>query len=125
MEILQTNSGRVSKSKVMSFLYQTAETIVMDIISKEIKALGKKVLARVHDAIFIDTKLTNYAKSNIEFKVRDTTGIDYITLDEEKLKGFEGVSALVKKEEAEQQSLLAAQTLLAQKNLVTQKMIEM
>ena len=119
MKILQTNSGRVSKSKVMSFLYQTAETIVMDIISTEIKILGKKVLARVHDAIFIDTKLTNYDKSNIEFNVRDTTGIDYITLDEEKLKGFEGVSALVKKEEAEQQSLIAAQTLLAQKNLVT------
>lgn len=119
MKILQTNSGRVSKSKVMSFLYQTAETIVMDIISTEIKILGKKVLARVHDAIFIDTKLTNYDKSNIEFNVRDTTGIDYITLDEEKLKGFKGVSALVKKEEAEEKSLLAAQALLAQKNLVT------
>jgi hypothetical protein len=119
MKILQTNSGRVSKSKVMSFLYQTAETIVMDIISTEIKILGKKVLARVHDAIFIDTKLTNYDKSNIEFNVRDTTGIDYITIDEEKLKGFKGVSALVKKEEAEQHSLIAAQTLLAQKNLVT------
>ena len=51
--------------------------------------------------------------------MRDTTGIDYITLDEEKLKGFKGVSALVKKEEAEQHSLIAAQTLLAQKNLVT------
>ena len=125
MKILQTNSGRVSKSKVMSFLYQTAETIVMDIISTEIKILGKKVLARVHDAIFIDTKLTNYDKSNIEFNVRDTTGIDYITLDEEKLKGFKGVSALVKKEEAEEKSLLAAQTLLAQKNLVSLEMIEM
>jgi hypothetical protein len=125
MKILQTNSGRVSKSKVMSFLYQTAETIVMDIISTEIKALGKKVLARVHDAIFIDTKLTNYDKSNIEFNVRDTTGIDYITLDEEKLKGFKGVSALVKKVEAEEKSLLAAQALLAQKNLATLKMIEM
>ena len=119
MKILQTNSGRVSKSKVMSFLYQTAETIVMDIISTEIKILGKKVLARVHDAIFIDTKLTNYDKSNIEFNVRDTTGIDYITLDEEKLKGFKGVSALVKKEEAEEKSLLAAQALLAQKNSAT------
>ena len=125
MKILQTNSGRVSKSKVMSFLYQTAETIVMDIISTEIKILGKKVLARVHDAIFIDTKLTNYDKSNIEFNVRDTTGIDYITLDEEKLKGFKGVSAIVKKEEAEEKSLLAAQTLLAQKNLVSLEMIEM
>jgi hypothetical protein len=41
------------------------------------------------------------------------------TLDEEKLKGFKGVSALVKKEEAEEKSLFAAQTLLAQKNLVT------
>ena len=117
--ILQTKSGRVSKSKVMSYLYQTAETKVMDIISDEIKLLGKKVLARVHDAIFIDSKLSNYDRQNIEFNVRGITQMSYWTLDEEKLKGFKGVSALVKKEEAEQQSLTAAQTLLAQKNLVT------
>jgi hypothetical protein len=91
----------------------------MDIISTEIKILGKKVLARVHDAIFIDTKLSNYDRQNIEFKVRDITGIDYLAIDEEKLNGFRGVSALVKKEEAEQESLTAAQTLLAQKNLAT------
>jgi hypothetical protein len=117
--MLLTKSGRLSESKLMALLYQTAETIVMDFIADELKALGKKVLARVHDAIFIDTKLTNYDKSNIEFNVRDTTGIGYIALDEEKLKGFKGVSALVKKEEAEEKSLLAAQALLAQKNLVT------
>jgi hypothetical protein len=35
------------------------------------------------------------------------------------------VSALVKKEEAEEKSLLAAQALLAQKNLVSLEMIEM
>ena len=103
----------------MSLLYQSAETKVMDIVAEEVKLLGKNVLARVHDAIFIDTKLSNYDRQNIEFKVREITGIDYITIDEEKLKGFRGVSALVKKEEAEQQSLIAAQTLLAQKNLVT------
>ena len=83
------------------------------------KILGKKVLARVHDAIFIDTNLSNYDRQNIEFKVRGITGIDYITLDKEKLKGFKGVSALVQKEEAEQKSLIAAQALLAQKNLAT------
>lgn len=117
--IVQYNSGRPNSKKVMSLLYQSAETKVMDIVANEVKLLGKNVLARVHDAIFIDTKLSNYDRQNIEFKVRDITGIDYITLDEEKLKGFKGVSALVKKEEAEQQSLTAAQTLLAQKNLVT------
>ena len=117
--ILQTKSGRVSKSKVMSYLYQTAETKVMDIISDEIKLLGKKVLARVHDAIFIDSKLSNYDKQNIEFNVRNITQMDYWTLDGEKLNGFKGVSALLKKEEAEQQRLTAAQTLLAQKNLAT------
>jgi hypothetical protein len=91
----------------------------MDIISTEIQALGKKVLARVHDAIFIDIKLSNYDRQNIEFKVRDFTGIDYITLDEEILKGFKGLSALAKKEAAEQQSLSTAQALFAQKNLVS------
>jgi hypothetical protein len=117
--MLLTKSGRLSESKLMALLYQTAETIVMDFIADELKALGKKVLARVHDAIFIDTKLNNYDRQNIEFKVRDITGIDYITLDEEKLKGFKGVSALVKKEVAQEKSLIAAQSLLAQKNLVT------
>ena len=123
--ILQTKSGRVSKSKVMSYLYQNAETIVMDIISDEIKLLGKKVLARVHDAIFIDTKLSNYDRQNIEFTVRGITQMSYWTLDEEKLKGFKGVSALVKKEEAEERSLTSAQTLLAQKNMASLEMIEM
>jgi hypothetical protein len=47
--------------------------------------------------------------------VRDITGIDYLAIDEEKLNGFRGVSALVKKEEAEEKSLLAAQSLLAKK----------
>jgi len=117
--MLLTKSGRLSESKLMALLYQTAETIVMDFIADELKALGKKVLARVHDAIFIDTRLTNYDKQNIEFNVRSYTRLDYITLDGEAITGFKGVSALVKKEEAEQQSLIAAQTLLAQKNLVT------
>ena len=117
--MLLTKSGRLSESKLMALLYQTAETIVMDFIADELKALGKKVLARVHDAIFIDTKLTNYDKQNIEFNVRSYTRLDFITLDGEAITGFKGVSALVKKEEAEQQSLIAAQALLAQKNLVT------
>ena len=117
--IFQSDLGKLNKKKIMSYLYQSAETMVMDIICNEIKSLGKEVLARIHDAIFIDAKLSNYDRQNIEFKVRDFTGIDYITLDEEKLKGFKGVSALVKKEEIEQQSLIAAQALLAQKNLVT------
>ena len=117
--MLLTKSGRLSESKLMALLYQTAETIVMDFIADELKELGKKVLARVHDAIFIDTRLTNYDKQNIEFNVRSYTRLDYITLDGEAITGFKGVSALVKIEEAEQQSLIAAQTLLAQKNLVT------
>jgi hypothetical protein len=117
--IFQSNSGRPNAKKIMSLLYQSAETKVMDIVAEEVKLLGKNVLARVHDAIFIDTKLSNYDRQNIEFKVRDITGIDYLAIDEEKLNGFRGVSALVKKEEAEQESLTAAQTLLAQKNLAT------
>ena len=117
--IFQSDSGIINKKKIMSYLYQSAETMVMDIISTEIEALGKKVLARVHDAIFIDTKLSKYDRQNIEFKVRDFTGIDYITLDEELLKGFKGLSALAMKDKAEQQSSIAAQTLLAQKNLAT------
>ena len=43
--------------------------MVMDIICNEIKSLGKEVLARIHDAIFIDAKLSNYDRQNIEFSI--------------------------------------------------------
>ena len=54
---LQTESGRVSKAKVLAFLYQQSETQVMNILAKTAQSLGREPIARVHDAIFFRRKL--------------------------------------------------------------------
>jgi hypothetical protein len=51
-EFLKTASGRLSKSKVLSYLYQHAETNAMDMICKMASNQGKHPIARVHDAVF-------------------------------------------------------------------------
>ncbi|MCX7246798.1 MAG: hypothetical protein NTX31_03845 [Burkholderiales bacterium] len=89
---LQTGSGRISKSKVMAYLYQHAETAVMDIVRAELKTLGRTVLANIHDAIIIRHKLSAYDREEIEYKMRASTGIDYWRLGETKLKRYKLVS---------------------------------
>lgn len=96
---LQTEKGKRSTSKVMAYLYQHAETIVMDMVRAEIAKLNRQVLASVHDAIFIKHKLSAYDRENIQYAMRDMTGIKYWVLEEEKHEAYKGVSAEVLSDE--------------------------
>lgn len=98
---LQTASGQVSKSKVLAYLYQHAETYAMDFARAELKRLGHTVLASVHDAIFVRHKLSAYDKDKIEQKMRSKTGIDYWHLDFTEVKAYDGISAEVLRDEQE------------------------
>ena len=111
---LQTASGRISNSKLMSYLYQQSETIVMDIVRKEVKAAYKTVLANVHDAIYIDQKLHSADKKRIELLMRSQTGLQFWYLDEEKITGYKGISDEVRKEELAHKALIKQQEQLAQ-----------
>ena len=107
---LQTKSGRTSKSKVVAYQYQHAETIVMDIVRKELGILQREVLANVHDAIVIRSKLSDYDREKIEYKMRDTTGIEYWRLGETKYERYEVVSDEVKREEERHKQHIAAES---------------
>ena len=96
---LQTASGRISNSKLMSYLYQQSESIVMDIVRKEVKAVYKTVIANVHDAIYINEKLHSADKKRIELLMRQKTGLQFWYLDEEKISGYKGISDEVRKHE--------------------------
>jgi len=111
---LQTASGRVSNSKLMSFLYQQSETIVMDIVRREVDAVYKKVLANVHDAIYINEKLHSADKKRIELVMRRETGLQFWFLDEEKIEGYKGISDQVRKDELAHKAFIAEQERLAQ-----------
>ena len=111
---LQTASGRISKSKLMSYLYQQSESIVMDIVRTEVTAVYKNILANVHDAIYIDAKLHSADKKRVEMVMRRKTGLQFWYLDEEKISGYKGISDEVRKEELAHKEFIKQQEQLAQ-----------
>ena len=111
---LQTASGRISNSKLMSYLYQQSESIVMDIVRREVKAVYKTVLANVHDAIYINEKLHSADKKRIELLMRQKTGLQFWYLDEEKISGYKGISDEVRKQEQEHKAFMQQEEQRAQ-----------
>ena len=55
---------------------------MMDMVRKELKTLGKTVLANVHDAIVVRERLTDSERLAIQNLVRDTTKVRYFALGE-------------------------------------------
>jgi hypothetical protein len=87
-ESLQTPSGRPSKSRVLAFLYQHAETEVMDIVTQAAAKHGRQPIARVHDAIFFRKRLGLDLKLEIEDEMREQTGNPYWRLTAKALSGL-------------------------------------
>jgi hypothetical protein len=92
LDCLQTPSGRVSKSKVLAYLYQHAETDAMNLISSSAAQFGHTPIARVHDAIFFRSRLGPDLKQELEFKLQDATHNKYWHLSPKQLKRYQPVS---------------------------------
>ena len=85
---LQTDSGRVSKAKVLAYLYQHGETQVMDIVRQAALSKGLVPIANVHDAIFFKRRLGAEFKNEIEWQMREQTGNPYWHLTAKQLERF-------------------------------------
>ena len=78
---LNTNSGKISRAKVIAYLYQQSETVLMDEIRKFIAEKTKrKVLANIHDAIILDKKLSGDELSDLKQHIQTTQDNPFITL---------------------------------------------
>jgi hypothetical protein len=79
---LKTLNGYNSRSKLISWLYQHAETVMMNLVRKELRKLGKTVLANVHDAIVVRERLTASELKAIQDLVIDKTKVQCFALGE-------------------------------------------
>ena len=70
----------------ISWLFQHAETLMMNLVRDELQKLGKTVLANVHDAIVVRERLTKSELLAIENKVRRKTHVEYFALGETEYK---------------------------------------
>lgn len=71
-----------SKAQKVVWLFQHAETEMMNIVRTELQKLGKTVLANVHDAIVVRERLTDSELLAIEQVVRTCTNVEYFALGE-------------------------------------------
>jgi hypothetical protein len=85
---VRTVSGTLSKSKVIAYLYQHFETMVMDVAEKKILELGNVVLARIHDAIIVKRKLGVDKMYVVEEEMRTETDNKYWRLAPTELEEF-------------------------------------
>ncbi len=111
---LQTNSGRVSKSKIMAWLFQHAETHIMDLIANEVEKSHNEVIARVHDAIFVKYKISKYELERIEKHICEHSNIKYWKLKEEKINRYKGISEEAITDELEHKIRIANESILAE-----------
>lgn len=86
---LKTMGGRISKSKVIAFLYQHYETKAMTAAHSVIVNLGATIIAKVHDAVFIDRKLSLDNRQIVEAEMRIATGLEYWKFDCKEIKRYE------------------------------------
>jgi hypothetical protein len=107
---LQTHSGRVSKAKVLAYLYQHGETQVMDIVRATAAAHGRTPIASVHDAIFFKQRLCAELKAELEWQMRAQTGNAYWHLTPKQLLRYEPLNLdAIAEEAAHKQRMAAAQ----------------
>jgi hypothetical protein len=92
LDCLHTAGGRVSKPKVLAYLYQHAETNAMDLICSVAAQHGHVPIARVHDAVFFRSRLGPDLKQELEFTLQDATQNKYWHLSPKQLKRFTPVS---------------------------------
>jgi len=84
-----TKSGRLSRSKVIAFMYQTYETDLMNIVEELISRQDKQVIARIHDAIITKQKLSLDDRVEIQDYIREGTDNKYWAFSQKELIPFD------------------------------------
>ena len=113
LEILKTQSGRVSKSKTISYLYQHAETQAIDFVLDYAERYGHKPIARVHDAIFFRNRLGVDLKSEIEIALQQHTANPFWHLTPKQIKRYSPISIDAALEEQMHRQRIAEEERLA------------
>lgn len=113
LDEVRTDSGSLSKAKVIAYLYQHFETEVMDVAARAIESVGRKVLARIHDAIIIDKRLGVDNKLLVEETMQAATGNPYWHLTMKELEPFQRPYSMDRDEIMEHEKRIAEETLAA------------
>jgi hypothetical protein len=97
---VHTQGGRLSKAKVIAFMYQTYETQLMDAVQLWMEELGKTVIARIHDAIITREKLSVDDRHEIMLRMREATDNKYWHMNSKQLLPYQAPEPIPEPENA-------------------------
>ena len=107
--MLKTKSGRISRSKVIAYLYQHEESKVMGVLREAALVLERAPIACVHDAVFFRSRLGVERIERIEHAMRQATGNPYWRLSASQLSRWERPSKDDESELAAHRARIAAE----------------
>jgi hypothetical protein len=99
VNIGSASTGRPSKAKVVAFLYQHNETVVIDVVRAAVEASGRNIVANIHDAVVINKRLGAELKAKIEMLMQEKIGNPYWRLGETRYERFNSTPKEVLDEE--------------------------
>lgn len=111
---IYTHSGKLNKSKVLAYLYQHMETMVMDIIVKDIIPR-----LRIHDSFIVDKPLTSEILKDIKFQLSQLS--PYLSISNEEHVGW--ISQNVLDMELQHKQFIEQEELLANNGVLPIKFV--
>ena len=85
---LRTKTDRKNSKKILSYLFQHAETDVMNVVRKVASESNLTLLANIHDAVIFKENISDAMKKELEAAMRKHTGNPYWALGKKQLKGW-------------------------------------
>jgi hypothetical protein len=120
---LQTASGRPSKAKVLAYLYQHAETEVMDLVREIVSQNGREVLGSIHDAVIVDKRLSSDLRLEIQYQLKLLTGNPYWLLNGEEHEAYDAPSRHIIAQEQAHKLRIWEETRLAEQYAASQQQV--
>jgi hypothetical protein len=91
MSILQAGN-KTSRSKLMSYIYQQQETVMMDAVRAHLESIGKPAIASIHDGVLVKQQLVNGQLPDVTRMLREKFDNKYLTMRQKKVDGFKRYS---------------------------------
>jgi hypothetical protein len=112
---IYAKNGKLSKSKVLAYLYQQMETLIMDSITENITPK-----LRIHDGFIMTKPLSNDALLDIKYKLKQIS--PYLTLSTETYSGW--ISQNVLDIENEHKQFIEEEELIANNGVMPIKFVK-
>lgn len=85
---IKNNNGKFRRTQIMSYLFQQAETMIMNIVKSH-----TDYLVSIHDAIITKKPISNQSLLDIKKSLKDC--FEYFTLSDEYVNGWQSYNAMV------------------------------